>query len=106
MTKRSAGLILYRHRNDGLEVFLVHPGGPYWAQKDLGAWSIPKGEYADDEEPLEAAQREFREETGFGVEGRFVELGEVRQPGGKVVNAWAVEGNCNPEELISNKCPI
>jgi predicted NUDIX family NTP pyrophosphohydrolase len=106
MPRHSAGLILYRRGNDALEVFLVHPGGPYWAKKDLGAWSIPKGEYAGGEDPLQAAQREFHEETGFDVRGRFIELGEIRQPGGKIVSAWALEGNCNPEELISNRRPI
>jgi predicted NUDIX family NTP pyrophosphohydrolase len=102
MPKYSAGLLLYRRGERGLEVFLVHPGGPFWAKKDLGAWSIAKGEYASDEDPLAAAQREFEEETGFAVDGEFVELGTVRQAGGKVVTAWAVEGECDPAKLVSN----
>ena len=106
MPKLSAGLLMYRKRNGGLEVFLVHPGGPFWAKKDIGAWSIPKGEYKWDEDPLEAARREFREETGFVVEGHFEQLGEVKQAGGKIVTAWAIEGDCDPGNLISNTCQI
>lgn len=102
MAKRSAGLLMYRRRNSALEVFLVHPGGPFWAKKDLGAWSIPKGEYLDGEEPLEVAQREFREETGFTPPGAFLELGESKQTGGKIVNAWAFEGDFDPAKLRSN----
>lgn len=102
MPKLSAGLLMYRRRSGGLEVFLVHPGGPFWVKKDLGAWSIPKGEYAEGEEPLAAARREFQEETGFRADGSFVELGAVKQAGGKVVRAWAVEGDCNPAALNSN----
>ena len=105
MPKRSAGLLLYR-RSNGLEVFLVHPGGPFWARKDRGAWSIPKGEYGPDEEPLAAAQREFAEETGQAVTGQFMELGTVRQPGGKFVSAWALEGDIDPAALVSNTCTI
>jgi predicted NUDIX family NTP pyrophosphohydrolase len=101
MPKRSAGLILYRRRNDGIEVFLVHPGGPFWAKKDLGSWSIPKGEYAEGEDPLAAAQREFHEETGFTAEGIFTALGELKQSGGKIVSAWAIEGDCDPAQLHS-----
>jgi predicted NUDIX family NTP pyrophosphohydrolase len=115
MPKRSAGLLLFRRHDAapgsaqdlGLEVFLVHPGGPFWAKKDLGAWSIPKGEYGDGEEPLAAALREFEEETGFGeivslpVE-RFLPLGSVRQNGGKVVTAWAVEFDLDPSGISSN----
>jgi predicted NUDIX family NTP pyrophosphohydrolase len=101
MPKRSAGLLMYR-RKEGLEVFLVHPGGPFWAKKDLGAWSIPKGEYEVDEEPLAAARREFEEETGIPATGNFIELGELRQPGGKVVSAWAFEGDFDANELRSN----
>lgn len=93
---------MYRRRDGRLEVFLVHPGGPFWAKKDAGAWSIPKGEYAEGEEPLAAAQREFEEETGFVARGNFVELGAVKQPGGKVVRAWAAEGDCDPSALKSN----
>jgi predicted NUDIX family NTP pyrophosphohydrolase len=97
---------MYRRRPDGLEVFLVHPGGPFWAKKDAGAWSIPKGEFAEDEAPLDAAKREFQEETGFTAEGDFVELGQVRQAGGKLVSAWAVEGDLDPAMLVSNVCLI
>jgi predicted NUDIX family NTP pyrophosphohydrolase len=101
MPKRSAGLLMYRRHNP-LEVFLVHPGGPFWAKKDLGAWSIPKGEYAGDEQPLHAARREFEEETSFPAIGDFIELGEIKQPGGKIVTAWAFEGDCDPQNLRSN----
>jgi len=104
--KRSAGLLLYRKRNVSIEVFLVHPGGPFWARKDLGAWSIPKGEYAEDEDPLSAALREFEEETGFPAPKDAVSLGEVKQAGGKIVTAWAAEGDCDPEKLVSNQCRI
>ena len=102
MPKLSAGLLMYRRRSGGLEVFLVHPGGPFWVKKDMGAWSIAKGEYAEGEEPLAAARREFQEETGFCADGGFVELGAVKQAGGKVVRAWAVEGDCDPAALKSN----
>ena len=102
MSKRSAGLVMYRRRISELEVFLVHPGGPFWAKKDLGAWSIPKGEYLDNEEPLEVAKREFEEETGFAPEGDFIELGDLKQPSGKTVIAWAFEGDCDPTKLRSN----
>ena len=84
----------------------MHPGGPFWAKKDLGAWSIPKGEYLPGEPALEAAKREFQEETGFVAEGEFLPLGELRQAGGKVVSAWAFEGDCDPGRLISNCCEI
>ncbi len=104
MAKRSAGLLMYRTANAGLEVFLVHPGGPFWAKKDTGAWSIPKGEFAEDEEPLEAAKREFQEETGFASRRDFLELGEVKQAGGKTVTAWAFEGDCDPQKLASDRC--
>jgi predicted NUDIX family NTP pyrophosphohydrolase len=103
MPKRSAGLLMYRRRNCDLEVFLVHPGGPFWARKDLGAWSIPKGEYVEGEQPLEAAKREFEEETGFIALGNFLELGVVTQAGGKVVSVWAFEGDCDPGDLVSNR---
>jgi predicted NUDIX family NTP pyrophosphohydrolase len=106
MAKRSAGLLMYRRRDRQLEVFLVHPGGPFWAKKDLGAWSVSKGEYADGELPLEAAKREFHEETGFAAHGDFIELGTVQQSGGKVVSAWAFEGDCDPGDLISNRFQI
>jgi predicted NUDIX family NTP pyrophosphohydrolase len=106
MPKRSAGLLMFRTSNDQLEVFLVHPGGPLWAKKDKGAWTIPKGEYEPDENPLVAARREFEEETGFHVTGEFVDLGSIKQKSGKVVNAWAFEGDCDPAKLASNTCEI
>lgn len=93
---------MFRRRNSEIEVFLVHPGGPYWSKKDLGAWSIPKGEYLAGEEPLEAAKREFEEETGFIPKGKFIELGDIKQAGGKLVSAWAFEGDCDPDKLRSN----
>ena len=99
---RSAGLVLFRQSRGVLEVFLVHPGGPFWAKKNLGSWSIPKGEYVEGEDPLEAARREFEEETGQPIEGEFLPLGEVKQAGGKVVKAWAVEGDIDPSTLRSN----
>jgi predicted NUDIX family NTP pyrophosphohydrolase len=102
MAKTSAGLLMYRMRPGGVEVFLVHPGGPFWAKKDAGAWSIPKGEYAEGEDPLAAARREFAEETGIVPDGTFVELGEIRQAGGKIVTAWAFEGDCDPDAIRSN----
>jgi predicted NUDIX family NTP pyrophosphohydrolase len=106
MPKRSAGLLMYRRHNRQMEVFLVHPGGPFWAKKDLGAWSISKGEYVEGELPLEAARREFEEETGFAAEGDFLELGAVQQAGGKIVSAWAFEGDCDPSKLVSNRCQV
>jgi predicted NUDIX family NTP pyrophosphohydrolase len=106
MPKLSAGLLLFRRKKGTLEVFLVHPGGPFWTKKDLGAWSIPKGECAEGELPLEAAKREFREETGLPVDGDPVELGTVKQAGGKLVSVWAMEGDCDPAKLISNMCSI
>jgi predicted NUDIX family NTP pyrophosphohydrolase len=93
---------MYRRRDSKIEVFLVHPGGPFWAQKDLGVWSIPKGEYLDDERPLGVARREFEEETGFTPEGPFIELGDLKQPGGKTIKAWAFKGDCDPTKLRSN----
>ena len=102
MPKRSAGLLMYRRRNSALEVFLVHPGCHFWAKKDLGAWSIPKGEYLDDEEPVAVAQREFKEETGFAPGNPLLELGSVKQSGGKLVSAWAFAGDCDPQNLQSN----
>jgi predicted NUDIX family NTP pyrophosphohydrolase len=94
---------MYRRRS-GLEVFLAHPGGPFWAKKD--SWTIPKGEYEDGEDPLDAAQREFFEETGFTARPPFIALGEIRQPSGKIVTAWAFEGDCDPAALKSNTCMI
>jgi len=104
VAKRSAGLLMYRMRENELEVFLVHPGGPFWEGKDLGAWTIPKGEYSNGEAPLEAAKREFEEETGFVAKGNYLDLGDVRYTGGKIVSAWAFEGDCDPAALISNHC--
>jgi predicted NUDIX family NTP pyrophosphohydrolase len=101
-SKRSAGIILYRKRNGIIEIFLVHPGGPYWAKKDQGSWSIPKGEYQDGEEALDAARREFLEETGAAVSGPFLPLVPVRQPSGKIISAWAAEGEFDPAGLRSN----
>jgi predicted NUDIX family NTP pyrophosphohydrolase len=101
--KRSAGILLYRRRNGAVEVLLVHPGGPLWASRDLGAWSIPKGEYGQDEDPLAVALREFEEETGQRPpQADLVELGEVRQRGGKVVTAWAAPGDLDPAAITSN----
>lgn len=103
MAKRtSAGIVLYRLRNNFLEVFLVHPGGPYWKGKEEGAWSIPKGEFTEAEDPLTTAQREFREETGSEISGTFMDLGKVQQKGGKLVYAWAVEGDIDPATIKSN----
>ena len=105
MPKRSAGLVMFRRLKE-LEVFLVHPGGPIWAKKNEGAWTIPKGEYEEDENPLAAARREFEEETGFKAAGSFLDLGTIRQKSGKRVAAWAFEGDCDPANLKSNTCEI
>jgi predicted NUDIX family NTP pyrophosphohydrolase len=103
MPKQSAGILLYRRSPQGLEVLLVHPGGPLWAKKDDGAWSIPKGEFEEPETPLDAALREFREELGAPPPaGEPESLGTVRQPSGKVVHAWALEGDFDPRALHSN----
>jgi predicted NUDIX family NTP pyrophosphohydrolase len=104
MHKMSAGILLYRFCNSTLEVFLVHPGGPYWKKKDLGAWSIPKGEYEAGEDPLSAAKREFQEETGFVFTGGELKaLSEVKLSSGKVITAWAVEGDCEATAMRSNQ---
>jgi predicted NUDIX family NTP pyrophosphohydrolase len=100
--EKSAGLLLFRRRGGEVEIFLVHPGGPFWAKKDDGAWSIPKGLYEDDEDPLLAAQREFAEEVGISIEGEFVALGEFRLPSGKRLSVWAVEGDVDAESVSSN----
>jgi predicted NUDIX family NTP pyrophosphohydrolase len=100
--RKSAGILLYRRREKMVEVFLVHPGGPFWQGREEGAWSIPKGEFAEGEEPLLAAIREFKEETGQVVEGVFLELKTVRQKGGKLVYAWAVEGDADASSIVSN----
>jgi predicted NUDIX family NTP pyrophosphohydrolase len=102
MPKTSAGLLVYRLREGRLQVFLVHPGGPFWVKKDLGAWSLPKGEFVEPEEPLEAARREFQEETGFNLEGPFAPLTPRKQSGGKIVHAWAIEGDLDPRQVRSN----
>jgi predicted NUDIX family NTP pyrophosphohydrolase len=106
MHKQSAGLLLFRRVNEQIEVFLVHPGGPFWSGKDDGAWSIPKGEFTEDEVPLEAAKREFKEETGFTVAGEFYPLQPLKQPSGKVVYAWAMEGNLDSQMIKSNTFPL
>jgi predicted NUDIX family NTP pyrophosphohydrolase len=103
MPQRSAGILLYRHRGRGaVEVLLVHPGGPFWASRDSGSWSIPKGGYEPDEDPLAAARREFCEETGAAVEGEAVPLGAFRQSSAKIVDVWAMEGEFDPTSLKSN----
>ena len=102
MEKVSAGILLYRTRGGVLEFFLVHPGGPYFVNKDVGAWGIPKGEIGEGEDPLAAAQREFEEETGFKAKGAVLPLAPIRQRGGKIVLAWALEGDCDPEKMKSN----
>lgn len=99
--RKSAGLLLFRHRVGELEVLLAHMGGPFWQRKDAGAWSIPKGEF-DTEAPLDAARREFEEETGYKPFGTFIELAPVKQPGGKTVYAWALEFDCDAEKIHSN----
>ena len=100
--KKSAGLLLYRSGSAGLEVLLVHPGGPFWQRKDEGAWSIPKGEIDQGEDELAAAQREFAEETGYRPKGSGLDLGSVRQPSGKNVHIWAINGDWDPARLVSN----
>ena len=106
MAKKSAGILLYRIQNKYPEVFLVHPGGPFWEKKDDGAWSIPKGEFEDDEDPLYAAKREFEEETGLKISGKFIQLEAVQQKSGKIVFAWAVEGDIDPATIKSNSFEI
>jgi predicted NUDIX family NTP pyrophosphohydrolase len=101
MSKKSAGLLMFRRKNAFIEVLLVHPGGPFWSKKDLGSWSLPKGEY-EDEDPLQVARREFEEETGYPVTGNFLPLTPLRQSSGKIVSAWAVEGNCDAAGIKSN----
>jgi predicted NUDIX family NTP pyrophosphohydrolase len=105
MPKRSAGLLLFRNPTQ-LEVFLVHPGGPFWAKKDDGAWSIPKGEYSEHEDPLQAAKREFQEETGIAIDGNFLPLSDIKQPGGKIVTAWALEKDIDATRVESNTFSI
>jgi len=102
MPKQSAGLLMYRLRAGQPEFLLVHPGGPFWKRKDAGAWTIPKGEIGPEEDPLAAAQREFEEELGLKATGPFLELTPIKQKGGKVVRAWAFEGDCDPATIKSN----
>jgi len=103
VAKVSAGLVVYRRRAGNLEVFLVHPGGPFWAKKDAGVWSIPKGEVEPGQDPLAEAQRELREETGCTASGEFRPLKAVKQAGGKTVHAWAIEGDCDADHITSNE---
>ncbi len=103
MNPHSGGILLFRFREDRLQVLLVHPGGPFWIRKDEGAWSIPKGLFEEDESPLEAAKREFREETGFEAEGEFIELGVQKQPSRKIVHAWALEMDLDETKVVSNR---
>jgi len=102
MKKRSAGILVFRKRDTNHEVFLVHPGGPYWAKKDMNAWSVPKGEFDEGEEPFLAAKREFREETGFEISGNFIELDPVKQPSGKIIHTWAVDSDLDASKTDSN----
>ena len=103
MPKKSAGLLLYRQNQGSIEVLLVHPGGPFWRNKDEGAWTIPKGEFLD-EDPLAAAQREFKEETGFAPpDGQYIPLTPIKQKNGKIVSAWALEGDFDPASVNSNE---
>jgi predicted NUDIX family NTP pyrophosphohydrolase len=102
MARHSAGILLYRRRQGVLEVLLVHPGGPFWASKDAGAWSIPKGEYLSDEDPLAAAYREFKEETSCSATGKVIPLRPLKQPSGKIIHAWALEGDCDADAIRSN----
>jgi predicted NUDIX family NTP pyrophosphohydrolase len=102
MTKRSAGILLYRRAGSSFEVLLVHPGGPFWENKDTGSWSIPKGEYGEEEDALAVARREFEEETGFSAEGSFTELPPVTLKSGKVIRAFALEGSIDASSVSSN----
>jgi predicted NUDIX family NTP pyrophosphohydrolase len=107
MARSSAGILLFRTRSGTPEVLLVHPGGPFWARRDAGAWSIPKGEHRDDEDPLQCALREFAEETGSALEpAELIELGTIRQKAGKLVTAWAAEGDLDPATVTSNTFTI
>lgn len=106
MTKQSAGILLYKRTDGLLQIFLVHPGGPFFRKKDEGAWSVPKGEYTDDEDPLDAARREFEEEVGKPINGNFIKLQPVKLKSGKVVQAWAVEGDIDHTGIVSNTFEI
>ncbi len=103
MSVYSAGILLYRLRDNAVEVLLAHPGGPFWSGKDLGAWSIPKGQSEANEDSLQAAKREFREETGFEVDGQFIDLGTIRQPSRKTIQIWALEHDMDADRLQSNE---
>ncbi|MES2274641.1 MAG: NUDIX domain-containing protein [Bacteroidota bacterium] len=100
--KQSAGILAYRIKNKTLQVFLVHPGGPFWKSKDAGAWSVPKGEFLDDEDALLAAKREFLEETGQSIEGDFIKLNPVKLKSGKTIHTWAMEGEVDENNIVSN----
>lgn len=102
MTVHSAGILLFKFTKGAWRVMLVHPGGPFWTKKDLGAWSIPKGLFEKDENPLDAAKREFKEETGFDVDGHFIDLGEIRQPGNKIVHVWGLKQDLDVNKIESN----
>lgn len=102
MPKKSAGIVLYRFAEDTMQFLLVHPGGPFWAKKDMGAWSVPKGEFDEDEDPLQAAIREMKEETGFVARGDFIPLTPVKQKSGKIIYTWAAEADFDPALLKSN----
>ena len=104
--KQSAGILLFRFSQSFIEVFIVHPGGPFWKNKDEGAWSIPKGEYDENEDPLQTAIRDFEEETGKKVNGNFIELKPVRLKSGKLIHAWALEGDIDAEKITSNTIEI
>jgi predicted NUDIX family NTP pyrophosphohydrolase len=104
--KKSAGLLLYRCIENTIEFFLVHPGGPFWKNKDIGAWTIPKGELEDEEDALEAAKREFKEETGTIIDGNFITLTPVKQKAGKLIYTWAIQGNIDSEKITSNTFKI
>ena len=106
MSKKSAGILLYRLNNKSLEVFLVHPGGPFWKNKDAGAWSIPKGEFDDNEAPLDAAIREMKEETGLSLKGDFIELTPIKQKSGKLVYVFAKQHDLDPSQIKSNEFEI
>jgi len=103
MSVHSGGILLFRFREDRLQVLLVHPGGPFWTGKDEGVWSMPKGVFEERESPLDAAKREFKEETGFEVDGQFIELGNIKQPGKKIVHAWAQRLDIDENSVSSNK---
>jgi len=107
ISNQSAGILLYRNKNHQLEFFLVHSGGPFFKNKDAGVWSVPKGEFLDDEDPLIAAKREFEEETGQPLTGdNFIELSPIRQKSGKTVHAWALEGDIDADNIVSNTFEI